>query len=49
MEVFAIVGFIFVLSAFATAQANSKQLRSLRSELEALQDEVELLGGERGS
>ena len=43
MEAFAIIGFIFGLSASAMAQANSKQVKALRSELEALKKEVEAL------
>lgn len=47
MEAFAIIGFIFGLSATAMAQANATQVKKLKEVLERLEKEVaELRGGQ---
>ena len=45
MEAFAIIGFIFGLSALATAGANKSQVKKLKDELEGLKKEVKKLRG----
>ncbi len=47
MEAFAIIGFIFGLSAFGKAAANTARVKKLENELEGLKKEVdELRGGQ---
>ncbi len=43
MEAFAIIGFIFGLSAMATAGTNTTQVKKLKDELEGLTKQVEEL------
>ncbi len=47
MEAFAIIGFIFGLSALGTATANTARVTKLKEELDGLKKEIEELLGER--
>ena len=45
MEAFAIIGFIFGLSAMATSGTNTAQMETLKDELAGLKKEIEELRG----
>lgn len=45
MEAFAIIGFVFGLSAMGTAATNTGQVKKLKEELEGLKKEIEELRG----
>ena len=45
MEAFAIIGFIFGLSAMATAATNTTQVKNLKDELEGLKRQLEGIRG----
>ena len=49
MEAFGIIGFIFGLSAMATAGTNTAQVKKLKDELEGLKRQLEELRGGPGS